>query len=474
MPNTRQLAKRRLFLLVLIIFMIPVIAIGASHQPPAAESTATTTTSSIPSDLFKIKQAVVIELVNNRTAVSLEQSAGNLSYYIVRSIADKQALGLVYYTNDIAPEWTYGYASNVGMLVYVDTNGTIQGLNAYRIAYESYADRITPEWYQTLINRNVYEPLVIGQDIQGMTSATRTCTAIVNGVREAGKRVVDDYKNTRPQVNQNSIAYVSVMLEPKSLAETLTLIALYASAIAAYEFGNTRIKYAVMGAAVIFIGFHVGRMISIVDLTQLPIAGLPPFFTNTYWYALFGLTLLTSILWGRLYCGYLCPFGVFTQIVHDISPFKLAIPSSIHRKLVYAKYFVLVAVVVGIALGDFWINGIEPFQTFFFLTGQWWMWLIMGAAVITSIPAERFFCRYLCPAGAVLSLIGGIRLEEIRRWPECGRCLVCQSTCPTGAIVGSEISALQCMNCRECEKNYLDVRLCPHYRLERTTSERQA
>jgi ferredoxin len=466
LANTRQLAKKRLVLLVLLLFLSPALYLSQHPQSSAAESTVTT--SSRRGDLFWINKSEVMNLINNKTDVDLEPSTGNYSYYTVRRAADQDALGLVYYTPDIAPEWTFGYSSNVGMLVYVDLNGTIQGLNAYRIDYESYRDRITPDWLQMLAGRNVYEPLQIGQDVQGITGATRTTTAIIEGVREAGRRVVDSYKavpheSQKTKSLQTLIALASAKITTKSLVETVGIIGLYASAIIAYALDDKRLRYLVMGAAVIFIGFYAGRMVSIVDLTGLPLAGFPPLLSNTYWYALFGLALVTSIIWGRLYCGYLCPFGVFTQILHDISPFKIRIPLAIHRKLTCVKYAVLIAVVAGVVRGDFWVTGFEPFQTFFFLVGQWWMWLIMGAAVLTSIPAERFFCRYLCPAGAVLSLLGGLRLKEIKRWPECNRCLVCQRSCPTGAIFGSRISALECMNCRECERNYLDVHVCPHY-----------
>jgi NosR/NirI family nitrous oxide reductase transcriptional regulator len=479
LANTRQLSPRRLLLLILILFLIPAIYFGQQRQTSAAESTATetATTPSIPSDLYRINQTEVIGLINNRTDVDFVRSTGNYTYYIIRSPADLKVLGLVYYSPDIAPDYTFGYASNVGMLVYIDTNGTIQAVDAYRIMWESYHDRITPDWLQTLVNRNVFEPLQIGQDIQGVTGATRTSTAIVDGVREAGRRVVDDYKMTPTQHKENAgtfqvlVYHVWTIVGPKSLAETLVIVGLYVSALIAYAWDDKRIRYAVMGAAIIFIGFYVGRMISIVDLTGLPMAGFPPILSNTYWYALFGLALITSIFLGRLYCGYLCPFGAFTQILHDISPFKIKIPLSLSRKLAFAKYGVLVGVVAGVVLGDFWVTGFEPFETFFFLTGQWWMWLVMGVAVLSSIPAERFFCRYLCPAGAVLSLLGGLRLNEIKRWPECDKCLVCQRSCPTGAIVGAKISALECMDCRECERNYLDARICPHYRLERTISQ---
>lgn len=175
-------------------------------------------------------------------------------------------------------------------------------------------------------------------------------------------------------------------------------------------------------------------------------------------------------MWGRLYCGYLCPFGAFTQIMNRISPIKARIPTKVHSKLVYVKYPVLVMVVIGVLSGNSWIIGVEPFQTFFFLKGDWWMWVIMIAAVILSVPFNRLYCHYVCPIGALLSLVGRARVMEIRRWPECDRCKLCEQTCPEGAIVGPKISVLECMNCRECEKNYLDPKMCPHYSPERLNS----
>jgi Pyruvate/2-oxoacid:ferredoxin oxidoreductase delta subunit len=479
LANTRQLAKKRLVIIVLLLFLVPALYVGPSHQSSAAESTATTTsTTSRPGEVFLINKTVLVELVNNKTNIEFVPSTGNLSYCVVRSATDHEVFGLVYYTTDVALEWTYGYSSNVGVLVYVDTNGTIQNLNAptHELAVWPWPFLITRAWLQTLVGRNVYEPLVMGQDVQGVTSATQTSRAIVNGLREGGRRVVDNYRMTasqqkeKPSNVQEIIANTIAMLEPKSSVETLAVIGLYASAIVAYGKNSKRLKYVVMGTAIIFIGFYTGRMVSIVDMTLLPQAGLPPLLSNTYWYALFGLALITSLVWGRLYCGYLCPFGAFTQILHDISPLKVDIPQRLHGKLVYAKYIVLAAVVVGVILGDLWVTGLEPFVTFFFLRGEWWMWAVMGGAVLASIPANRFFCRYLCPAGAVLSLIGGLRLEEIKRWPECGRCRVCERMCPSRAIAGPKISALECLNCRECEKNYLNVDVCPHYGLERLNS----
>jgi polyferredoxin len=106
--------------------------------------------------------------------------------------------------------------------------------------------------------------------------------------------------------------------------------------------------------------------------------------------------------------------------------------------------------------------------------GDWWMWVIALGAVVLSVPFSRFYCNYACPAGAVLSLAGRARVREIRRWPECNSCKVCEMDCPQRAICGPRISVFECMNCGDCEKNCLDIKKCPHYstaRVEESTSE---
>jgi NosR/NirI family nitrous oxide reductase transcriptional regulator len=152
--------------------------------------------------------------------------------------------------------------------------------------------------------------------------------------------------------------------------------------------------------------------------------------------------------------------------MNKISPLKRRVPIKIHSKLVYLKYAVLVVVALGVLAGNGWTTGVEPFQTFFFFRGDWWMWAVVIGAVILSVPFNRFYCDYVCPAGAVLSLAGRPRVKEIKRWPECDTCKVCEQACPQGAIIGPRISVRECMNCRDCEKNYLDVKICPHYARE--------
>ncbi|MDO9228998.1 MAG: 4Fe-4S dicluster domain-containing protein, partial [Syntrophales bacterium] len=66
--------------------------------------------------------------------------------------------------------------------------------------------------------------------------------------------------------------------------------------------------------------------------------------------------------------------------------------------------------------------------------------------------APRFWCRYLCPLGALLSLISPLGMFRRRVSPECNRCMVCREGCPMGAIGEDPLKtgSADCIQCREC------------------------
>jgi len=110
---------------------------------------------------------------------------------------------------------------------------------------------------------------------------------------------------------------------------------------------------------------------------------------------------------------------------------------------------------------------IEPFGTFFFLSGNALAWIFLASILGASIFLNRFYCTYICPAGTGLALLSWFRTREIKRWPECEKCRICANQCARQAIKGNKISPFECMNCRDCEKLYLNTKLCAHYAKER-------
>jgi MauM/NapG family ferredoxin protein len=78
--------------------------------------------------------------------------------------------------------------------------------------------------------------------------------------------------------------------------------------------------------------------------------------------------------------------------------------------------------------------------------------VIFGAVIALGRLAPRFWCRYLCPLGAMLSLISPLGVFRRRVGEACNRCMACRKGCPMGAIGEDPLSTRspECIQCREC------------------------
>jgi MauM/NapG family ferredoxin protein len=80
--------------------------------------------------------------------------------------------------------------------------------------------------------------------------------------------------------------------------------------------------------------------------------------------------------------------------------------------------------------------------------------LIFGGIIVLNLLAPRFWCRYLCPLGALLSLISPLGLLKRRVNEDCNECLKCQEACPMGAVAenpkGTHLP--ECIQCQTCAK----------------------
>ncbi|MCP4454249.1 MAG: 4Fe-4S binding protein, partial [Planctomycetes bacterium] len=134
------------------------------------------------------------------------------------------------------------------------------------------------------------------------------------------------------------------------------------------------------------------------------------------------------LLFGNLYCGYLCPFGAIQELVSLLVPrrFKPRLSHTTVQGARFIKYAVLFALVISVfALEN--ENGllIDPLTSVFnrqlwpeFLLTPLWLFLGVGILFVT-----RFWCRYLCPTGAFLSLLNRCAwLQRLLPAKKYGRC----------------------------------------------------
>ena len=126
-------------------------------------------------------------------------------------------------------------------------------------------------------------------------------------------------------------------------------------------------------------------------------------------------------------------------------------------------------IAVTIIIGNDWsysLIEIEPFKTAItsYFDRSLPYVIYAGILIFIGLSTERFFCRFMCPLGAVLAFLGRFHIfDMIPRRPECGNpCHLCEKSCPVQAIAPSgKINMNECFQCLDCEVEYYDDSRCP-------------
>jgi hypothetical protein len=229
------------------------------------------------------------------------------------------------------------------------------------------------------------------------------------------------------------------------------------------------LKYVTLVASVAYMGVYKSQLMSIVDVLR-PLSGyLPVFSYSMTWYAFAAFTLVTTIIWGRVYCGRICAFGAFTQLIDAIVParFRIEVPPLLEKRASLIKYFILFGA-IGYYLATREIafyRYIEPFWMFTFEASTP-LWIALGVLLLASVFVRNLYCRFLCPLGAALGLVSTLSMFKIKRWSECSTCQLCEKKCEWGAIRQRKIVMTECVRCDECEILYASKTKCPHWLLK--------
>ena len=232
---------------------------------------------------------------------------------------------------------------------------------------------------------------------------------------------------------------------------------------------STRLKYVTLVAAVVYMGLMKSQLISITNIFSTLTANLPIFSYSMAWYAFAAFTVVTTILWGRVYCGRICAFGALTQLIDAIIPrrYQLTVPVWLEKRASLIKYIILFGA-IGYYLATREIGFyryIEPFWIFTFEASTA-LWIGVSVLIIASVFVRNLYCRFLCPVGAALGILSKLTVFRIKRWSECSTCALCEKKCDWGAIQQRRIVMTECVRCDECEILYDSKTRCPHWLLE--------
>lgn len=239
-------------------------------------------------------------------------------------------------------------------------------------------------------------------------------------------------------------------------------------AIVSFQRKSRALKYVTLVIAVGYMGFAKSQLISVTNIFSVLDWSLPPFKHSLAFYAFATFTIVSTVLWGRVYCGRICAFGAFTQLMDAILPrrWRVNVPGAIERRAAWIKFGLLGGTVAYfLSTKDVGVyRFVEPFWMFgLFETTP--LWIGLGVLLLATVFVRNLYCRFLCPVGATLGLMSYLTIFKIKRWSECSTCKICQKACEWGAIDGPRILVRECVRCDDCERLYADERKCPHWRI---------
>lgn len=248
----------------------------------------------------------------------------------------------------------------------------------------------------------------------------------------------------------------------------LTVVFLRQQDISKRVKGFHQFRWVFLFFTLFFIGFYAQGQLSVINIYTLLLEltngfSIEFFLLDPIIFILWIYTAISLILWGRgLFCGWLCPFGALQEIVAWIAKKlklqQLKVQPATNNKLLTIKYLILYVLIASAfystSLAEK-LAEIEPFKTsitFFFI--QSWPFVIYALLLLgAGLFIHKFYCRYICPLGAGLAIIGQFRrFEWLNRRDECGTpCQVCRNKCGINAIDRKgEIDYNECIQCLEC------------------------
>jgi polyferredoxin len=183
--------------------------------------------------------------------------------------------------------------------------------------------------------------------------------------------------------------------------------------------------------------------------------------------------LIATIVAGAAFCGWICPFGTLqdglTWLREKMRLPEVRVPQRIDHWLRYGRFVVLAAILyMTISTVTLWFANYDPYRTIFGLgwlfefnlAEHWPAYLIAVAILLLSFFIPRFWCKYTCPLGGALSILGHFSLLRISRAETtCKGCALCNVPCPVGIDVATANPMVNtnCIGCMAC------VDACPRH-----------
>lgn len=303
-----------------------------------------------------------------------------------------------------------GYGGPMTAAVGVDLKGNITGISIISHKETSpflkkVLDKKIPA---SLAGKSYNHRFVPGEDVDGVSGATRSANALTTAARRGARRVAADALKLDVTPEKSRPIQLGI---PEIL-----LILLFAAGFLAYNKkipAKTKktIRWGTLLAGLVAMGFVFTIPLSLVQVNSLLMGYWPDWHAHIFWYLLMAGVLLPMLLVEKSpYCDTFCPFGAAQECLKVIGGGKKKVPKSTHRYLKWLQRFLAwAAVVVALIFRNPAYYNYEVFGTFFNLTGTYVQFALMAVVIFAALFLTRPWCNYLCPLRAVADTLKQIR-----------------------------------------------------------------
>ena len=369
----------------------------------------------------------------------LPDSGHKIRHFSVHDANDK-LIGYIFSSEDVAPE-VRGFGGKMNLAVYVDPNGSL--INFHILSSNetpAYLD-LLGDWQNGLKGHKLFQPQTFA-DIHAVTGATVSSEAIISALEKSGHRFAVQVLGRAIEATPTGTIYRAEYLPDKHAlyligAFTVTLIVIYRGGF--WSRLAVLILNLVMGGILLNVQFSSEQIATLLSFHSLAIAPIGAFLL------LVGVPVLV-MLFGNIYCGYICPFGAAQEILGHIVPqrFKPTITIKNMRIARFIKYAVLFLLIITFFLSrNRTTLAADPLISVF--SPHFWqvsLLIVAAIALVGSVFYTRFWCRYLCPAGAFLSLLN--KLAILARYLPAKRFGFCEF----GLTPNDQLDCIYCDRCR--------------------------
>ncbi|MEW6349649.1 MAG: fused MFS/spermidine synthase [Thermodesulfobacteriota bacterium] len=356
-------------------------------------------------------------------------------HYLGRSAGSGVTVNLASYP--VAGE-VKGFGGPMNLLVSVSDKGVIKGVRLLE-------SRETPqylagmdEWLAKLHDRSILDP-DLGR-VDTLSGATITCKAVSEILSRTGQRIAGPILGLAVAVpaEDSSPAWREVMLDGR-LAGVVSLLSLF---VVAFYSRSRRLRLVCLGVSLILLGWYLNAPFTCVDAASLLDGRLPG--SGALWRVVLVVGVLAiSCLWGQAWCGFLCPFGALQEFL-CVNRLRRHPSPPVEAAGRYTKFALLAVLLALFFLSDdtVWFS-FSPLQHFFGWRMEPWVLVLSVTVLAASVWYFRFWCRYLCPAGAFLALFNRVRLLR-RMSPR-----TVPARCDLGVDSPDHVDCIRCHRCIE-------------------------